>query len=192
VANPKLVWGILGWAKKLRGIDVFSGAGGMSVGAAWAGVKTVIAVENDHHAARTYAQNHKYTQVLEEDIRKIDFTQFKSNELTVLFGGPPCQGFSTSNQRTRNSENKTNWLFKEFLRAAEELDPEWIVFENVRGIAETEGAKFLGYVVDGLKALGYSVWSSILNARDFGVPQNRSRLFVVASRTTSSFGLATV
>lgn len=171
----------------MRGFDVFSGAGGMSVGAAWAGVQTAFAVEADPFAAKTYSFNHPKTKVLCADIRTIDFSPYRSTEESVLFGGPPCQGFSTSNQRTRNSANHNNWLFQEFLRAAEELQPEWIVFENVKGISETEGAKFLDLVISGLRSQRYCVTTTILNAQDFGVPQTRSRLFVVAGRSLEKF-----
>jgi DNA (cytosine-5)-methyltransferase 1 len=175
------------YGARVRGIDIFSGSGGMSIGAAWAGVQTVLAVESDPNAAKTYSFNHPEAKIICADIRTVDFTQYKSTEESVLFGGTPCQGFSTSNQRTRNSKNKNNWLFKEFLRAAKELQTDWVVFENVKGIAETENAKFLEYVIAGLKKQGYSVKSAVLNARDFGVPQTRSRQFVVAARHTKDF-----
>lgn len=171
----------------MRAVDVFSGAGGMSVGAFAAGIKPTIAIESDPYAAATYSRNHPNSTVLCDDIRSIDFLPFRSNEETLLFGGPPCQGFSTSNQRTRNSDNQNNWLFKEFLRAAEQLEPDWVVFENVKGIAETENAKFLNFVIQGLENLGYSTKSSVLNAADFGVPQSRSRQFVVAAHNLCGF-----
>lgn len=167
----------------MKGIDVFSGAGGMSVGAAWAGVETAAAFDADPHAAQTYKLNHPKTQVICDDVRNIeDFGVFRPEGECVLFGGPPCQGFSTSNQRTRNIQNENNWLFKEFLRAVEQTNPEWVVFENVRGILETANAQFLEYVIDGLEALGYTVSHQLLNAVDFGVPQRRSRMFVVGSK----------
>lgn len=159
----------------------------MSTGAALAGVRTALSVEIDHYAAETYATNHPETNVLCADIRTVDFSRYRSDEQTVLFGGPPCQGFSTSNQRTRNSDNPNNWLFTHFLRAIGEINPQWVVFENVKGIAETENAKFLDYVVHGLEQQHYDVNCAILNAKDFGVPQKRSRLFVVASQEKGAF-----
>lgn len=171
----------------MRGIDVFSGAGGMSVGALDAGIISTVAIENDQAAASTYALNHPNTKVLCQDIRTVDFKTFRSNEKTILFGGPPCQGFSTSNQRTRNSDNKNNWLFREFLRAAEELAPDWIVLENVKGLAETENAKFFNFITNGIEQLGYSIRSRILNASEFGVPQSRSRQFVIAANCMRRF-----
>jgi len=162
---------------------VFSGAGGMSIGAAWAGIETIVAFDADPYAAKTYQINHPETKVICDDVRNIkDFSIYRPEGPCVVFGGPPCQGFSTSNQRTRNASNENNWLFKEFLRAVEQIDPEWVVFENVRGILETANATFLDHVIQGLEKLGYTVNYGLLNAADYGVPQKRHRLFVIGSK----------
>src|SRR4051794_19932467 len=101
-------------------IDLFAGAGGMSCGAEAAGIKVAMSVESDVHAARTYALNHPSTIVLPKKVELVtraDLTAVKRGKQgTVLFGGPPCQGFSYSNQRTRRIDNPNNWLFTEFLR----------------------------------------------------------------------------
>lgn len=158
----------------------------MSCGAEAAGIKVAMSVESDVHAARTYALNHPSTIVLPKKVELVtraDLTAVKRNgQGTVLFGGPPCQGFSYSNQRTRRIDNPNNWLFTEFLRVVKIWQPDWVVFENVRGITDTEGGIFLSEVVSGLEKCKYSVAHAVLNAVDFGVPQNRSRLFVVARR----------
>jgi DNA (cytosine-5)-methyltransferase 1 len=173
----------------IKGIDIFSGAGGMSVGASWAGVETIVALDADVYAAKTYKANHPNTDVICNDIRSIDdFARFRPKGECVVFGGPPCQGFSTSNQRTRNKENTGNWLFTEFVRAVRQIDPEWVIFENVRGITETENAFFLNQVISELSALEYHVEHFLLNAADYGVPQKRSRLFVIASKVAKNFG----
>lgn len=172
----------------IKGIDIFSGAGGMSIGAKSAGVDTILAVDSDKYAAATYKLNHPNTEMVCDDIRSIpDFSIYRPEGQCVVFGGPPCQGFSTSNQRTRNTLNQNNWLFKEFLRAVRQISPEWVVFENVRGILETEQAMFLEMVVSGLKVFNYTVKYQLLNASDFGVPQKRSRLFVVAHQKGFNF-----
>lgn len=167
------------------GIDLFSGAGGMSVGAEHAGIRVAIAVEQDRWAASTYRQNHPGTIVMQRDICTVDSFPLEDiidSEPTVVFGGPPCQGFSTSNQRTRNSQNPNNWLFEHYVRLVGQIKPHWIVFENVTGILETEGGMFADKVVNDFENLGYAVTTFVLNARDYGVPQNRSRFFAVASR----------
>jgi DNA (cytosine-5)-methyltransferase 1 len=164
------------------GIDIFSGAGGMSLGAQAAGVTIREAVELDPWAALTYKTNHPDVKLENIDIRDYSPRREKRREPMVVFGGPPCQGFSTSNQRTRNSENQNNWLFREYVRIVKLLQPEWLVFENVKGITETEGGMFLERIQDELRRIGYELSVHILCAADFGVPQIRSRLFIVGSR----------
>jgi DNA (cytosine-5)-methyltransferase 1 len=164
------------------GVDLFCGAGGMTLGAKLAGIQVVFAVEADPHAARTYAANHPEVNLFRNDIRKLRKIPVRKNDgQTVLFGGPPCQGFSTSNQRTRGRANKGNWMFKEFLRLAKSWQPDWIVFENVKGILETEQGAFLEMILYGFRKLGYTVTAGKLDAAHFGVPQHRERLFVVGT-----------
>jgi DNA (cytosine-5)-methyltransferase 1 len=164
------------------GIDLFSGAGGMSLGALQAGIDVRLAIEFDPHATATYTYNHSTTRIIQADIRCLNEIDIdKAGQCTILFGGPPCQGFSTSNQRTRKRDNPTNWLFLEFLRVTQLWKPNWVVFENVTGLKETAGGVFLEQLLNSLKYIGYTTTWWILNASDFGVPQRRSRLFVVAS-----------
>jgi DNA (cytosine-5)-methyltransferase 1 len=172
--------------RSIWGIDVFAGAGGMSLGAALAGVDVQLAVEVDGAAAATYACNHPKTAVLNaaiEDVPNSKFRAFrKRRRPLVMFGGPPCQGFSYSNLRTRSSANPDNWLFSNFIQVVEWCQPDWVVFENVRGFANTEGGKFVDLVVDQIESLGYSASYGLLNALDCGVPQDRARFFLIASR----------
>ncbi|PKM45199.1 MAG: DNA (cytosine-5-)-methyltransferase [Gammaproteobacteria bacterium HGW-Gammaproteobacteria-1] len=165
------------------GIDIFAGAGGLSVGAGLAGIDVRIAVESDPHAAATFAHNHTETKVICKDIRKVKELSFgnRNHEPVIVFGGPPCQGFSTSNQKTRNSENPNNWLFREFIRIVRLVRPEWVVFENVRGILETEGGFFVSKLAEEFQRLGYTSSYFVLNAADYGVPQKRNRFFFVAN-----------
>ena len=171
------------------GIDLFSGAGGMSLGAEWAGIEVAAAIEADPHAAETFRLNHANSLMLNQRIelvKEIPFQRDKQDRL-IVFGGPPCQGFSTSNQRTRGSSNPANWLFKHYLRLVKQLSPDWVVFENVTGLSITESGHFLDAVMQGFKKLGYATESLILNAHEFGVPQRRSRLFIVASLHQEKF-----
>jgi len=170
------------------GIDLFAGAGGMSIGAEYAGVDIQVAIEFDKYAAATYKANHSSTAVIAGDIRnvkKIDIENVKDQ--VVVFGGPPCQGFSTSNQKTRTVDNPNNWLFKEFIRVVRVVRPDWVVFENVKGITETEGGVFIDELIKKFKNLGYSVSFKVLNSVDYGVAQRRSRFFLVASLHNTEF-----
>ncbi|MDH7971282.1 DNA cytosine methyltransferase [Sphingomonas sp. AR_OL41] len=162
------------------GIDLFAGAGGMSLGAEWAGVTTKVAVETHHAPFDTYRINHPDCMVLQmgvEHLRNLS-APFPSEDL-VVFGGPPCQGFSTSNQRTRTAENKKNWMFQAFVAFVKRTKPAWVVFENVRGILETEGGLFAKQIRKDIEKLGYRCEQGLLNAADFGVPQARNRFFIV-------------
>jgi DNA (cytosine-5)-methyltransferase 1 len=169
--------------QKIRGVDLFSGAGGLSLGARWAGIDVCIAIEKDYYAAETYKQNHPETTMQNIDIKRIKSIDIKKDSTTLLFGGAPCQGFSTSNQKTRTKENPSNWLFKEFIRLAKQWQPDWIVFENVRGIIETEKKFFLDEILSSFKKIGYTCTWKVLNASDFGVPQTRSRFFLIGSKS---------
>jgi DNA (cytosine-5)-methyltransferase 1 len=166
------------------GIDLFSGAGGMSVGAISAGIEVKIAVEIDKYAAITYKANHPDTNLFNEDIRKFKVNGLLDKyikETKILFGGPPCQGFSTSNQKTRNKINPNNWLFRDYLSITKELMPEWVVIENVHGILKTESGYFFEQIIKQLNKLGYKTNFAVLNSADFGVPQNRLRVFISGS-----------
>jgi site-specific DNA-cytosine methylase len=142
----------VGAPKKMIGVELFAGAGGCP----WArlGVDVQVAIEIRASACQTYAKNHPSTKLISRDIRHvhpIDMPR-RDREL-VIFGGPPCQGFSTSNQRTRTRDNEKNWLFLEFLRFVDLMKPEWVVFENVAGIVHTDGGYFIRRFEDHLKRL---------------------------------------
>lgn len=156
----------------------------MSTGAAMCDIDVRYAVEMDKNAAATFSQNHAATTLFEKDIREVngaDFSGLDRSAPVILFGGPPCQGFSTSNQKNRDAENMNNWLFREYLRLVRESRPDWIVFENVKGLLETENGFFLDAVLDGFKKAGYKTNHFVLNSADYGVPQKRNRLFIIGS-----------
>ena len=177
--------------KNISGIDLFSGAGGLSLGAEMAGIHVRYAVENEKNAATTYRLNHKKTIVIEKDIRCVNTNEIKvDSDKCILFGGAPCQGFSTSNRRTSNKNNPQNWLFREFIRFLQSIKPEFFVFENVTGLAELNSGEFLDLILDEFKTNGYACSYDILNAADLGVPQNRKRLFIVGSRSGLKVNLA--
>jgi DNA (cytosine-5)-methyltransferase 1 len=169
------------WSR-FNAVDIFSGAGGMSIGAEWAGLEVVLAIENDKHAAETYRSNHPSTTVLEDDIRNISpVEQVGGGELFVLFGGPPCQGFSTSNTKTRTLSNENNSLYEEFVRFVLTLRPKWFVFENVEGFQKFNKGLLVKLLIRKFGNAGYRVSSQILEASDYGVPQHRNRFFMVGN-----------
>jgi DNA (cytosine-5)-methyltransferase 1 len=170
------------------GIDIFSGAGGLSLGAEWAGIKVLCAIEKDCHSAKTYKTNHPNTNVIIYDIQNINPNEIaKKGDVFILFGGPPCQGFSTSNRKTRNDDNTNNSLFREFLRFTAELYPEWVLFENVEGIVNYNKGRIVENIKRSFCDLGYSISDEILYASDYGVPQHRNRFFIVGNRKNIPF-----
>jgi len=169
--------------KKMIGIEVFAGAGGMSLGAEAAGVHVRTAIEINKAACSTFSKNHPHTNVVNSDVAEVDHIEFGQRDAPViLFGGPPCQGFSTSNQRTRNKENQKNWLFLEFFRISDLVEPEWIVIENVAGIMHTANGDFLTLITSQLDARNYHFTFGLLQAAEHGVPQRRQRFFLVARK----------
>jgi DNA (cytosine-5)-methyltransferase 1 len=168
-------------------IDIFCGAGGLSLGATMSGINTRIAIECEMHAAQTFKKNHKEAEVLNEDIRKINPLQYVNSQPFILIGGPPCQGFSQANTRTRNRKNEKNWMFKEYIRFLQALKPKWFLFENVQGFKLFEHGEFAKNVESIFHNYGYKTNSATLDASEFGVPQKRNRFFIVGNKNGVKF-----
>lgn len=175
--------------RKLRVIDLFAGCGGLTQGLDEAGFRVVGAIERDELAAQAYKLNHPNVRLWRRDIRRVSVADVRKKlrlargRVELLAGCPPCQGFS--NIRTRNGRrrvrDKRNNLVREFMRFVRGLAPKTVMFENVPGLATKRRFKEL---VAQLKELGYEVNWSILDAADYGVPQRRRRLILVASKGT--------
>jgi DNA (cytosine-5)-methyltransferase 1 len=158
-------------------IDLFAGAGGMTLGFASAGLEPTLAVEIDPWAARTYKSNFG-AHVIDQPIEHVD--GFPSAD--VIIGGPPCQGFSPlGRDRDDLSRSELNQLWKHFLRAVQQVRPSVFVIENVPQFLKSDQfAAFLRASKRRLK--GYEIDWRVLNAAEFGVPQRRQRGFVIGSR----------
>ncbi len=171
----------------LKMIDLFAGAGGLSEGLAQAGFVSLFANEFEPVYATTYKNNHPSALVSTTDIRDIDAAEVRSSinmdreELDLLAGGPPCQGFSI-NAPIRSSKDARNHLFKEFLRFVEEFAPRAVLIENVPGLVSFEHGATLQAILDSLAELGYGADVRILGAAYYGVPQMRWRTIVIGSR----------
>ena len=172
---------------KKIGIDIFSGAGGLSLGAENAGIKIALAVEKDQSAAKTFARNHPDVEILCDDICKIDPKAYIKEQPFIVFGGPPCQGFSLSNTKTRTVENANNKMFYEFVRFVKELQPEWFLFENVEGITTFNSGETVKIIKECFREIGYETSEDVLYASDYGVPQHRNRFFMVGNRLGKTF-----
>jgi DNA (cytosine-5)-methyltransferase 1 len=186
-------------------IDLFSGCGGLSLGLRRAGWKSLFAVEAHRHAFETYKANHLTSKQLEswpswlpvgpmkieelllthrQDLEKL------SGKVTLVAGGPPCQGFSTAGRR--KAGDPRNMMVHHYLELLSIVRPDFVLMENVRGFTtmqHEEGSTYSDYVSDELRDLGYDVWSELLVATAWGVPQNRPRFFIVAARRGSLKGI---
>ena len=171
---------------QLSVLDLFAGCGGLSLGLAAAGFNVVAACEKDKWAADSYEANHPGSRLLRADICELDNDFWVSNftgSIDVVAGGPPCQGFSVSGKRQLGLVPSQNALVDEFLRIALLLKPPAILIENVNGFRTAfirPGEKVLEYATRKLVRAGYSVFTSVLQAPDFGVPSLRSRFFLIA------------
>jgi DNA (cytosine-5)-methyltransferase 1 len=172
---------------RLCAIDLFSGCGGLTLGLKQAGFNVLGAVEIDRGAVRTYEANHRGVLIKHADIRKVSARGFRRQlrilrgELDLLAGCPPCQGFSTL--RTRNGANKNrdnrNSLVYQMLRFAKAFRPKAVMMENVPGLIRH---KSFADLCDGLRGLGYQLNFGIKDAANYGVPQRRRRLILLAGR----------
>ena len=168
-------------------IDLFAGAGGLSEGLSQAGFHSLFANEITDVFANTYQKNHPNAQVMTADIRTLDPAQIRDQlglereELDLLAGGPPCQGFSI-NAPIRSTEDKRNHLFKEYLRFVDAFAPRAILIENVPGLVSFENGATLHAILDALADLGYGADVRILGAPYYGVPQMRWRTIIIGLR----------
>lgn len=175
-------------AKHIIGVDLFCGVGGMSLGFELAGIDVVFAVDSDPINIASYSLNfpnsHAYLGDLSHlsgnEIRKL--SGLGKTEIDVLFGGPPCQGFSVIGRR--NSDDSRNFLLFEFARLINELQPKYFVVENVKGLLFEQGKGFLEAFSNCLGE-NYSIVSPIkfLDASVYGVPQKRERVFILGHRS---------
>lgn len=173
--------------KRLRAIDLFSGAGGLTNGLKQAGFEVLAASEINPAYSNTYRQNHPDHVVYTGDIRDLSVsevrkqTNLKPGELDLLAGGPPCQGFSI-NAPIRTMDDKRNHLFVEFLRFVDELLPKYVLIENVPGIVSMGQGSVVASIHKALNDLGYGCRHMILYAAHYGVPQMRWRTIFIAHR----------
>lgn len=167
-------------------IDLFCGAGGLSLGLQQAGFQIVAAIDNDSIAASTYEANIRSGLLngVIEDISASDVLSkagLSPGDCTLLAGGPPCQGFSL--QRRGSRKDPRNELILQFLRMVEEIRPRFFLMENVGGLLTKHGKPFLRELSLRTSRLQYVIHVATLDAVDFGVPQIRRRAFIIGEHT---------
>ena len=175
------------FSRRPVGVDLFAGAGGMSLGFEQAGFHVAAAVEIDPIHACIHHFNFPQTTVIPESVQNLTGAEIRkragiTGKVDVVFGGAPCQGFSMIGKRI--FDDPRNSLVGDFVRIVCELDADYFVFENVKGLTVGEHRKFLEQLIETFEERGYSVrmpWS-VLNASSYGVPQDRKRLFLLGAK----------
>lgn len=171
---------------KINTLDLFCGCGGISEGLRLAGFNIVGGIDFNQESINTYKKNFPKAKAICADL--LEFTdekisdEFSNLDINLIVGGPPCQGFSSANRWNKENEDPRNKLFFEYLRFVDILKPKFVMIENVRGILTRDNGFAKNRIFELLEDIGYNVDCNVLNASDFGVPQNRFRAFFIAIR----------
>jgi DNA (cytosine-5)-methyltransferase 1 len=169
---------IRNWNISMKAISLFSGAGGMDVGFKSAGFDVIAANEVDKHACDTFRNNHPTTKLIEGDIDTCGDELYSLKEVDVVFGGPPCQGFSVAGKMDPN-DPRSKLIFS-FCNIVEKVKPRAFVMENVKALgALSKFEAVRSALVSRFQKAGYTITIHILNSKDFGVPQSRERVFFI-------------
>ncbi|WP_417810104.1 DNA cytosine methyltransferase [Thalassospira alkalitolerans] len=169
-------------------IDLFCGAGGLSEGFRQAGFHVLAGNDFFEAAGETYAATHPESTFIPGPVQDLTADKLLGaaklfpGKLDVLVGGPPCQAYSVYNHQRGTHDERAN-LFREYLRIVEELQPKWVVMENVTGITSIDGGEVVETIRREFARLNYRVEFKTLKAEEFGVPQERRRVFFIGTRT---------
>jgi DNA (cytosine-5)-methyltransferase 1 len=173
----------------MKVLDTFAGAGGFSLGFEMAGCTITGAIEIDRWASDTFEYNHPNATVICDDITKLSneyiLEKFGKDNPDIILGGPPCQGFSICNKNNGDPKDPRNSLFEEFLRIGSVLSPSIMIMENVPNLVKAKTSNkelVIDIICSELEKMGFFVYYDILEATDYGIPQIRKRLFVIASK----------
>lgn len=167
-------------------IGLFTGGGGSSMGFDMAGFNELLAVDFNKNATETFKLNFPNKLVLNQNIQTLtgetilNLTKLDKGELFCLQGSPPCQGFSTAGKM--DFQDKRNYLYLDMVRITRELQPKFIVMENVRGLAMPQNRLHLQNMVNEFTQAGYTVQQKLMNAMYYNVPQARRRLIIIGVR----------
>lgn len=176
---------------KPKVIDLFAGVGGLSLGFENQGFDVVLANEYDESIANAYSLNHKTTKMIVGDITKLNledvFSEYK-DKIDVIIGGPPCQGFSQKGKR-KTIHDERNFLFQYYVKVVTLVNPRYFVMENVPNLLTAENGYFGNEVKELFKKLGYVLNTAVLNASDYGVPQNRKRAVIIGAKYSTPVDL---
>ncbi len=172
-------------------IDLFSGAGGMSLGFDQAGFNNIFSVDIEPSFCETYKTNFPKHTLIQKDISKLSNEEIKSlisnRIIDVIIGGPPCQGFSMAGNIGRKFiDDSRNQLFKEFARIVEIVQPSYFVMENVARLFTHNKGETKKEIIELFKKINYNVDCKVVNTVDFGIPQVRSRVLFIGNRISNN------
>lgn len=184
--------------RELTAVDLFSGAGGFTLAAQNCGLDVLAAVENYHYACATYTNNFiknkdSAPRLFQEDIRSLCPEScmreigLKQGDLDILMGGPPCQGYSSHRFKDSGVDDPRNELLLRYFNFVEALAPKAFIVENVAGMLWKRHEKYVKKFYDLGEKAGYHVFQPVLlNAKEYGVPQNRKRVFLLGFKNKPS------
>lgn len=170
----------------LTSVDLFCGAGGLTLGFKWAGFRTIAANDFFKEAGETYSENHPEVKfylgdISQESVQASLFTEVqKHGGVDVVIGGPPCQGFSNAGKRM--IDDPRNTLYREFVKIVATTAPKIFIMENVEGIMSINGGKTFTEIKETFRSLGFQVEGRKLLAVEHGVPQKRKRVIIIGSK----------
>ena len=169
---------------KLKFVDLFAGAGGMSNGLEQAGFECILGVDFDKAAMATFKHNHTSAEVFVGDIGELSKAELLklTRGVTVDFvcGGPPCQGLSTVGKGI--PDDPRNYLFKQFVRIVKVLEPQYVIVENVTGLMGSKNEPILLGILNEFSKMGYDLTPRVLQAHHYGVPQRRRRTILIGNK----------
>lgn len=170
--------------KKYKVLDLFCGCGGISEGFSLAGFEIAGGIDFNEYATVTF--KHNFAKAI---VHNIDISIFPDDQIDkeygnvdVIVGGPPCQGFSSANRWQKEKEDPRNKLFFEYIRFVQRIHPKVIMIENVRGLLSRDNGYAIKRIQEILGAVEYNISFQVLDASDYGVPQNRKRAIIVGIR----------
>lgn len=166
-------------------IDLFVGAGGMSIGFKDAGIKALVANDFERSACKTFKINNPEVEVIHGDITTAEikekiYNTVNCSEVDLVCGGPPCQGFSLAGKRF--IDDPRNQLFKDFIEVVEKIKPKVVVMENVEGMLSFMKGEIYNQIIELYNKLGYRALGRVLLASEYGVPQKRKRVIIICTR----------
>lgn len=165
-------------------LDLFCGCGGLSKGFIESGYNVIAGIDYDEKALQTFKYNHPESRIYCEDLGAVDVKKFISKNITesvdVIVGGPPCQGFSISGKR--DIDDPRNGYYRSYFQFVNKLKPKVFVMENVPNLISMGEGKIRNQIIELFESIGYTVKYKVLLASEFGVPQNRRRVFFIGTR----------